>query len=378
MSGVLLVPDLALERWPSMDRYAAELARRVPGVARPEEARALTGARYWARYVRYPRALRRYRPDLVHVADHSYAHCLSAFPGVPSVVTIHDLYPLHVLGAAGRGARGVVRNGLLRWVVGWVRRAGLWICGSEFTAGEARRHLELPPERVRVVPYGVDERFATPPAREVIAERRRAWLGVAGAGTRVVLHVGNCSGRKNVVAAIEALGVLRRDGVDARLVQIGGRFERSHRRAMAASGVEAFVRQEPEVAEDSLVAAYYAADALVLPSTYEGFGLPALEALAAGLPVVTSGAGGLAEAVGEAALITATEPVALAASLARALTDAATRTTLIQRGLLHARTMTWDRTASATRAVYAELLTGAGSRTPDTRHLTPDTLTPDT
>jgi glycosyltransferase involved in cell wall biosynthesis len=168
--------------------------------------------------------------------------------------------------------------------------------------------------------------------------------------------------------------------VDARLVQIGGRFERSHQRAIAASGVEGFVRQEPQVTEDALIAAYYAADAMVLPSTYEGFGLPALEALAAGLPVVTSGAGGLAEAVGEAALVTTTEPATLAAALARVLTDAATRTTLIQRGLLHARTMSWDRTASRTRAVYEELLSASGTlppapgpRSPAPRSLSPDT-----
>jgi glycosyltransferase involved in cell wall biosynthesis len=357
VSGVLLVPDLALERWPSMDRYAAELARRVPGLQRPEEARTLRGGRYWMRYVTYPRALRRYRPDLVHVADHSYAHCLAAFPGVPSVVTIHDLFPLHVLATAGRSVRSILRDALLRRVLAWVNRAGLWICGSEFTAGEARRHLELPPERIRVVPYGVDERFATPPAKAGVAERRSGWLGAdAGPRSYVVLHVGNCSGRKNVEAAIAALGVLRKGGLDARLVQIGGRFARSHQRAMAASGVEGYVRQETQVTEEALIDAYYAADVMVLPSTYEGFGLPALEALAAGLPVVTSGAGGLAEAVGEAALITTSEPAALAESMARALTDDATRTTLIQRGLLHARTMTWDRTAAATQGVYAELL----------------------
>ena len=158
--GVLLVPDLALERWPSMDRYAAELARHLPGLDVPPEAQRLGGPRYLARYVRYPRALRRYRPRLVHIADHSYAHCLAAFPGVPSVVTIHDLYPLHVLEQRSGGARAAVRDALLRRVMGWVRRADRWIAGSRFTAGEAVRLLGLPAERIATVGYGVDEAFA--------------------------------------------------------------------------------------------------------------------------------------------------------------------------------------------------------------------------
>ncbi len=357
MKDALLVPDLAQERWPSMDRYAAEIGRRIPGLHQADEARTLTGPRYWARYVRYPRALRRLRPDLVHVADHSYAHCLSAFPGVPSVVTIHDLFPLHVMAEGGRGARSLLRDTLLRWVVGWVRRASLWLAISEFTAQEALRYLDLRADRVRVVPLGVDQRFGTAPPEAAVAQRRRGWIGAeATRRTYVVLHVGNCSPRKNVEAAIGAVGVLRRGGLDARLVQIGGRFGASHRRAMDRAGVATQVRQEESVAEESLITANHPADALVFPSTYEGFGLPALEAQAAGLPVVTSGAGGLAQAVGEAALIAAPDPDALAAGLARVLTEAATRTTFVQRGLLHARTMTWDATAAGTRAAYEELL----------------------
>ena len=74
-----------------MDRYVHEVSGRLPEAEVPEAALALRGPRYLARYVRYPRALRNYHPQAVHVADHSYAHCLSAFRGVPSVITIHDL-----------------------------------------------------------------------------------------------------------------------------------------------------------------------------------------------------------------------------------------------------------------------------------------------
>jgi len=365
VSGVLAVPVLALERWAGVDRYAAGLARYLPEAAQPAVARTLRGPRYVARYALYPLALWSYRPALVHVLDHSYAHCLASFPGVPSVVTVHDLQPLRVIERAGRSLRAAARGWLLGWVLDWVRRADRWITVSAFTAGEAVRLLDLPAERIRVVPHAVDETFLVRPSDEAVATRRRAWLGAAGAaGARVVLNVGTCVPRKNVEAAIRALGVLRREGVDAHLVQIGGRFERSHVDAAAAAGVGPFVHQEPSVTEDALVAAYYAADAVVLPSTYEGFGVPAIEALATGAPVVTSGAGGLAEAVGDAALVVEPEPAALAGALARVLGDEDLRRTLVERGRARTRAYTWDAVAAKIRSVYAELL-------PTTYHLPP-------
>ena len=355
MSGVLVVPDLALERWAGVDRYAAGLAEWLPEAAQPAEARALRGPRYLARYALYPAALWGYRPALVHVLDHSYAHCLASFPGVPSVVTVHDLQPLKVM-AEGGGLRAGLRGRLLEWVMGWVRRADRWVTVSAFTAHEAQRLLGLPADRIRVVPHAVDDGFRVRPAEATLAARRRAWLGAAGGpATRVLLNVGTCVPRKNVGAAIGALGVLRSRGVDAHLVQIGGRFGPAHLAAVAAGRLEPFVHQEPSVSEESLVAAYYAADALVLPSTYEGFGVPAVEAMAAGLPIVTSGAGGLAEAVGDAALVVAPEPDRLAEALARVLEDAALRRTLVEAGRRRTDAYTWRAVVARLRAVYSEL-----------------------
>ncbi|MBI4541841.1 MAG: glycosyltransferase, partial [Gemmatimonadetes bacterium] len=305
MRPVLLIPDLALERWSSMDRYAGALAARLRDVEVPREARLIGGPRYLARYFRYPRALRRYRPKLVHVLDHSYAHCLSAFPGLPSVVTIHDLYPVRVLAEGGSSLRAALRDRLLRWVMAWIGRASRWVAVSAFTANEAERLLGLARERIAVVPNGVDEVFFGRLHEETIAARRAGWaarLPSSGGHTRVLLHVGNCSPRKNVEAAIRAVGLLRRRGVDVCLMQIGGRFEATHLRLIRAGGAGAYVIQEPFADEAALVAAYHAADVTVLPSRYEGFGLPALEAMAAGLPVVTSGTGGLREVVADAAL----------------------------------------------------------------------------
>jgi len=358
--AVLLVPDLALERWPSMDRYAAALARRIPGVTVPDEALTLSGGRYLARYVRYPRALRRHRPRVVHIADHSYAHCLRSFRGVPSLVTLHDLQPVRELAARRRGPRAALRALVLSRVVDWLARADRWCAISAFTAGEARALLGLPEDRLSVVHCGVDEAFFAPADAARVAAARASWLartgGAGSASTRVVLHVGSCAPRKNLAAAVAALAELRRGGLDARFVQVGGRFSDARWRGAAATGARAAVLQAGHLAEPDLLDAYHAADALVIPSTYEGFGLPALEAQAAGLPVVASRAGGLPEAVGDAGLLVdPAEPGALGEALARVLTDAPLRATLVAGGRRRARRFSWDATAAAVARLYAEL-----------------------
>jgi glycosyltransferase involved in cell wall biosynthesis len=354
----LLVRDLALERWASMDRYALALAQRIPG-AEVAHGWEMQGPRYLTRYYRYPKELRGQAGDVVHVLDHSYAHCLREFGGMPSVVTVHDLYPLRVLAESKRTFKGVVRDTLLRWVLRWLDTADRLIVSTQFTSREAQHFLKIPAERICVIPYGVDPHFFVRPSEDAIQWRRKGWLDRReGAPPKfVVLHVGSCAPRKNIEAAITALGTLREGGLDAIFLQLGGTFGPSHLAAIAAAGVTGQVFQESSVTEADLVSAYHAADVLVMPSSFEGFGLPVVEAQAAGLPVVTSGAGGLREAAGDASIVTGTTGAGpLAETLGDLLLQPDRRADLSARGRARAATMTWDRTAELTAAVYAELV----------------------
>jgi glycosyltransferase involved in cell wall biosynthesis len=353
----LLVRDLALERWPSMDRYAVALASRIEGAA-VADGWQMGGPRYLTRYWRYPNVLKSQRGDIVHILDHSYAHCLRAFPSVPSVITVHDLYPLRVLAESQRTLKGAVRDTLLRWVLHWVERADRIIVSTAFTSREVQRFLNVPAQKICVIPYGVDAPFFERPSDDAIRFRRRQWIEQhGGSDATVLLHVGSCHPRKNVEAAITATGLLREAGRNVMLVQLGGTFEPTHLDAIRRAGVADHVLQEGHVDESLLITAYHAADVLVIPSTFEGYGLPVVEAQAAGLPVVTSGAGGLREAAGDAGLVTGTvAPQPLADVIDGLLNDPALRAQLVERGKTRAAALTWEHTAQLTRAVYDEVL----------------------
>ncbi len=385
MTRVLLVPDLPVERWPSMDRYASRLASQLPAVAsdlefavagdiadltdeqaRPHRrgasaaTRSRTPAdepgelgRYLARYWRYPRRVRRMAGDVLHVLDHSYAHMVPARGTRPSVVTVHDLLPLMTLQEPTRSLRGRIRNRWLMRVVNGLARADAWIVGTGWLSTELAAWLGSG-KRIHVVPFGLDESFHRP-AIQPRAEARARWSIPSEAF--VVLHVGSTGPRKNIAAVIETVAGLRQRGIEAWLLQVGGHFTTEQRRRVAAQGLEGYVKTLGPALEQDLRTAYGLADALLFPSHYEGFGFPVLEAMASGVPVVASDAGGLREVAAEAAVvIPSREPAPYIDALVGIAEEPARRRTLVQRGRDRARQFTWAETARKTAEVYRSLV----------------------
>jgi glycosyltransferase involved in cell wall biosynthesis len=263
------------------------------------------------------------------------------------VTTVHDLIPLRLPRLVPWRHRWAVRA-LLGSAL---RRARQVIAVSEATRGELLARYRLPADRVRVVPEAAAARF-TPPSAGVLAEARARH----GLEAPYVLFVGLLEPKKNLPALLDAVARLRRAGAwgPTQLVLAGAPGWGTEGLAAAAHrlGLDGTVRFLGAVADADLPALYGGALAFAFPSLWEGFGLPVLEAMASGTPVVASRRGALPEVTGGAALLVEPEASPLAEALGSLLADRALRERLRAAGLARAAFFSWERTATETLSVY--------------------------
>jgi glycosyltransferase involved in cell wall biosynthesis len=289
-----------------------------------------------------PGALRREGVDLLH----SPAFVQPVLWRGPSVVSFMDLSFLRFPRAFNRGNRLYLTT-MARVAA---RRADHLLAISEHTRQDLIHLLGARPDRVTVTYCGVDAAFRPLPEAEVAAFRARRELPA-----EFILYLGTLEPRKNVPRLLDAYARLRQRGTVPPLVLAGGRGWGDHPidARVEALGLTDSVRFLGYVPTAELPLCYNAASVFVYPSLYEGFGLPPLEALACGTPVVASNASSLPEALGDAALLVdPRDVVALADALDAALGDAALRDRLRAAGPAQARRFSWRQMAEQTLAVY--------------------------
>jgi glycosyltransferase involved in cell wall biosynthesis len=264
------------------------------------------------------------------------------------VVTFHDLTYITMPERHSQSRRWYFRLAIPRAA----RRADSILCDSAQTR-EDLHHLypDLPLDRSTVVPLGITPRYfeSIPPdsVRRVKEQYRLP--------EHYVLHVGTIEPRKNIQTALRAVELLRMSGHPTALVLVGppGWESRELYSALQRSPI---CRALGHIPLEDLVAVYAGARSLVMPSHYEGFGFPVLEAMAVGVPVVCSGKGSLREVAGDAALIPASDaPEDYAAVLQTASETGPDREAIIRRGQQWASQYTWRRTAAQTASVYRRL-----------------------
>lgn len=285
--------------------------------------------------------------DLFHSPDFT----LPPLHRARGLVTVHDLAFLRVPECAEPRLKAYLSSVVPRSL----RRARHILADSECTRQDLAALLDVDLDMVTVVPAGVNVRFRPDvPDAEKASVRRRYRLE-----RPYILSVGTVEPRKNHVTLIAAYARLRRaTGLPHELVIAGARgwlYEPIYA-APAAHGLADHVRFLGLVDDGDLPALYAAADAFAFPSLYEGFGLPPLEAMACGVPVVVANNSSLPEVVGDAALLVdAQDEAGLATTLERVLSDGDLRFTLRARGIQQAAIYTWERAAAKLLSVYRQV-----------------------
>ena len=302
--------------------------------------------------------LRRLKPDLTHIPINR----VPFFMPRPYVVTIHDMASLIFEERAG------IRRSIWRFrFEQGLARANCIIAVSAATRRDVQNEFSIPGDRVRLVYNAPDPQFfqvgRLDPLGEDAKERLRI-LERYQIHYPFLLYAGNIRPQKNIPRLVEAFAVVREnlaghpDYKDLRLIIIGDEISKfpAVRRAVIQSRVEHATRFLGFVPFETLRHFYASAEAFVFPSLYEGFGLPPLEAMASGTPVVTSHVSSLPEVVGDAAVLVNPENVfEIARGIREVLVDLELRQKLICRGREHAARYSWQRTASEVLQIYREV-----------------------
>lgn len=322
-----------------LERQLGENFRSVPVTAGPYTA---------AEQIAVPYAVHGLGVDVFHTPH----YVLPPLVGVPSVVTIHDcihlMFPQYL---PNRLAYFYARAFL--WTA--AHRSARVLTVSAASKRDILRFYRVPDQKIEVIYNAIDERFGVPPsAEDVMRVRERYQLD-----REFILYAGNIKPHKNLERLIEAFHQLRTQGFEhLSLLIIGDEISKYPmlRRLVHRYKLYKRVRFLGFVPDQTLAVLYRLASVFVFPSLYEGFGLPPLEAMASGTPVVTSNVSSLPEVAGGAAiLIDPNDTAALAAAIRQALTDQALRADLIAKGLARVKDFSWERSVSRIHEIYAEV-----------------------
>ena len=296
--------------------------------------------------------------DIYHVTEQALASLLLfRRPKGKVVVTVHDIFPYMVRNHPQLGSPyGAAEHVYYRLPMAGLKRADHLIAVSEYTKQCLVEHLGIAPDKISVVYNGIDhERFRPLTVPAAIREKYRL-----PPGRRYLIYVGSEDPRKNLVALIGALAKVRNELPNVELIKVGrAHFDRERRRLIDLAnrlGVRTEIHFLEDVSEDHLPLLYNLAEVCVIPSLYEGFGFPLLEAMACGTPVVYADAGSLPEIAGNAGVrVFPCDVDTLTNTLLALLTRKQKQLLLRSAGQNQAAGFTWTATVRSTAAVYGHL-----------------------
>ena len=330
-----------------VDLCAPDTTRRAERLRRLRIGRA--ASMYWSRYVVYPRMVRQEQADIYHILDHGNGWLTRYLEPSKTVITCHDLIPL-IFRERGGSLFPWVSQAAFRHVVRGLLRATAVIANSSCTKRDLIDRIGCRPERIHVIPLGVDPDLAPPLDSAHRQAGRQAFHFPDGI---LLLHVGQTAFYKNLEGLLQTLYILIQQRDPAWLIRAGALLTYPQRQLARRLGVFDRIVELGPLSRPQLRNLYQAVDLFVYPSWYEGLGLPPLEAMASGLPVVVSNRGALPETVGDAGLIVdPSSPESIADAIQRLAQDPRLRSQLGERGRAQAATFRWETAASKTLRLY--------------------------
>ena len=323
VARLAVICDYREENWPSMDLVAEMLlqelqqdhagsvaaTRLAPPMRRRFTRSDTTGGhlfkaeRLLNRFWDYPRFLRHQTAgfDLFHIVDHSYGQLAHELPPERTIITCHDLDTFRCLLNGHSERRSLLFRRMTGRIMSGLMKAARVTCDSVATRDELLAYELVAPERAVVIPNGAHPACSPEASPAADAEAARL-LGNQRAEAVELLHVGSTIPRKRIDVLLRVVAALRREFSGARLVRVGGPFTAAQARLIDELNLSESVVVLPYLDRDVLAAVYRRAALVLLPSEREGFGLPVVEALACGTPVVASRLPVLREVGGEAAV----------------------------------------------------------------------------
>ena len=371
--------DYEEENWPSMDLVAdmllSHLHRDYSNLIsatriRPAMRRRLSSDhsavgsgfnadRFLNRFWDYPRVARSRKADfdLFHVVDHSYGQLLHELPAERTVITCHDLDTFQCLLNPEQEPRSFLFRKMMQRTLSGFRSAARVTCDSVATRDELLSHQLVEPARAVVIPNGVHP-SCSPEADPVADSEAERLLGPAAAGKPELLHVGSTIPRKRIDVLLRVFAAVRKEVPSARLIRVGGAFTPSQAQLANQLDLTEAITVLPHVERNLLAAVYRRAAVVLQPSQREGFGLPVVEALACGTPVVASELPVLREVGGDAVLYCAIDNIASwTETVVQVLREGPEKK--LERsaaGVAHAGRYSWADYTNKMMAVYRELL----------------------
>ncbi|MEL6495657.1 MAG: glycosyltransferase family 1 protein [Cyanobacteria bacterium J06623_7] len=321
--------------------------------------------KYYERFYNHPRTVNQIDADIFHIIDHTNAHVAYRLrrAGKPVVVTCHDLvqyiYP-EILKNQSR--LPAVSMAVWQYSVKGIKAADGAIAISRNTARDINHWLKVNPKNISVVLNGVDESFQVL-APSIVADWKQQH--VESADEFCLLNVGSNHQRKNLETVLQVLKSLVEQHIPARLWKVGDDFNSTQQQFIDAHHLSPHISCLGKPDRADLIKFYNAADLLLAPSLYEGFGLTILEAMGCGTPAITANVSSLPEVAGSAAvLVEPTDVGAMVAAAIKIRSDGAYRQDLRERGLARVKEFSWQKTAAQTASFYQQVLSRKDKTSP--------------